>query len=81
MLTPIYFDMRDIYYHMFGQNIKMFNILCTKYMASSEAMTSSNHSFAYSYRLVKKCFLKIYESSKCLKGEVSPNNNISRNVS
>ena len=28
-------------------------------------MTSSPHSFAYSYRLVKKCFLKIRETSKC----------------
>ena len=34
-------------------------------MASSEVMTSSTHSFAYSYRLVKKCFLKICETSKC----------------
>ena len=40
-------------------------MLCTKYMASSEAMTSSTHSFAYSYGLVKKCFLKICETSKC----------------
>ena len=28
-------------------------------------MTSSTRSFAYSYRLVKKCFLKICETSKC----------------
>ena len=34
-------------------------------MENCEAMTSSPHSFAYSYRLVKKCFLKIYEASKC----------------
>ena len=34
-------------------------------MASSEAMTSSTCSFAYSYRLVKKCFVKICETSKC----------------
>ena len=34
-------------------------------MASSEAMTSSTRSFAYSYRLVKKCFVKIFETSKC----------------
>ena len=34
-------------------------------MASSEVMTSSTHSFAYSYRLVKKCFVKICETSKC----------------
>ena len=53
------------YYHKFGQNIKIFKILCTKYMESSEGMTSSTRSFAYSYRLVKKCFLKICETSKC----------------
>ena len=34
-------------------------------MASSEVMTSSTHSFAYSYRLVKKCFVKICQTSKC----------------
>ena len=34
-------------------------------MESSEGMTSSTRSFAYSYRLVKKCFLKICETSKC----------------
>ena len=34
-------------------------------MENCEAMTSSTHSFAYSYRLVKKCFLKICETSKC----------------
>ena len=28
-------------------------------------MTSSPHSFAYSYRLVKKCFLKICKTSMC----------------
>ena len=48
-----------------GRRKKSIQILCTKYMASSEAMTSSTHSFAYSYRLVKKCFLKICETSKC----------------
>ena len=54
-----------IQYHKFGQNIEFFKNLCTKYMANSEAMTSSTHSFAYSYRLVKKCFVKICETSKC----------------
>ena len=53
------------YFYKFGQNIKIFTILCTKYMAGSEVMTSSTHSFAYSYRLVKKCFVKICETSKC----------------
>ena len=52
-------------YQKFGQKIKIFKILCTKYMASSEAMTSSTHSFAYSYGLVKKCFLNICETWKC----------------
>ena len=52
-------------YQKFGQKIKIFKILCTKYMASSEVMTSSTHSFAYSYGLVKKCFLKICETWKC----------------
>ena len=33
-------------------------------MENCEAMTSSPHSFAYSYRLVKKCFVKICETSK-----------------
>ena len=34
-------------------------------MASSEVITSSTHSFTNSYRLVKKCFVKICETSKC----------------
>ena len=34
-------------------------------MEICEVMTSSTHSFAYSYRLVKKCFVKISETSKC----------------
>ena len=41
------------------------SFLCTKLMKNCEVMTSSTHSFAYSYRLVKKCFLKICETSKC----------------
>ena len=40
------------------------SFLCTKWMENCEAMTSTR-SFAYSYRLVKKCFLKICETSKC----------------
>ena len=57
----------ETYYHKFGQNIEFFKNLCTNYMANSEAMTSSTRSFAYiySYRLVKKCFVKICETSKC----------------
>ena len=34
-------------------------------MENCEVMTSSTHSFAYSYRLVKKCFVKICKTSKC----------------
>ena len=34
-------------------------------MENCEAMTSSTHSFAYSYGLVKTCFLKICKTSKC----------------
>ena len=44
--------------------MKFLKFLCTKWMENIE-MTSSPHSFAYSYRLVKKCFLKICEISKC----------------
>ena len=59
MLPPIYPDTWGICYHKFGQNIKIFKIVCTKYMASSEAMTSSTYSFANSYRYFQKCFVKI----------------------
>ena len=53
-------------YHKFGQNIRIFKIVCTKYMAGSEAMTSSTHSFvSYSYWCFQKCFVKICETSKC----------------
>ena len=34
-------------------------------MASSEAMTSSTHSLAYSYRCFQMCFVKTCETSKC----------------
>ena len=33
-------------------------------MEYCEAMTSSTHSSAYSYRLFKKCFVERYENSK-----------------
>ena len=45
--------------------MKFLSFLCTKWMENCEVMTSSTHSFAYSYRLVKKCFLKICETAKC----------------
>ena len=48
-----------------GKILKFSKFYVQKYMASSEVMTSSTHSFAYSYRLVKKCFVKICETSKC----------------
>ena len=31
-------------------------------MENCEAMRSSTHSFAYSYRLFKKCFVENYEN-------------------
>ena len=40
------------------------NFICTKYMENCEAMTSSTHSFAFSYRLFKKFFIANYENSK-----------------
>ena len=45
MLTTIYFDMMDPYYHKFGQNMKIFKILCIKYMKSNVVMRSSTDSF------------------------------------
>ena len=45
--------------------MKFLSFLCTKWMGNCEAMTSSTRSFAYSYQLVKKCFLKICKTSKC----------------
>ena len=44
--------------------MKFLSFLYTKWMETCEAMTSSTHSFAYSYGLVKKCFLQICETSK-----------------
>ena len=40
------------------------NFQNTKYMENCEAMTSSTHSFAYSHRLFKKCFVENYENWK-----------------
>ena len=45
--------------------MKFLSFLCTKWMENCEALISSTHSFAYSYPLVKHCFLKIWETSKC----------------
>ena len=43
--------------HVWAKKKKIiFKIVCTKYMGNCEAMRSSTHSFAYSYRLFKKCF-------------------------
>ena len=51
MLTPIQLDWGTLSQVLL--NFSKFYV--QKYMASSEAMTSSTRSFAYSYRLVKKC--------------------------
>ena len=45
--------------------MKIFKTLCMICMANCEAMTSPTHSFEYSLGLVKKCFPKICEISKC----------------
>ena len=50
--------------HSHSWNMKFVSFLCTKWMENCEAMTST-HSFAYSYRLVKKCSLNICETSQC----------------
>lgn len=46
------------------QKNQQFSTICTKHLESCEAMTSSTHSFAYSYQCFKKCFVKISETSK-----------------
>ena len=57
-------ELRQVW-HTHSWNMKFLSFLCIKWMENCEAMTSSTHSFAYSYRLVKKCFLKNCETSKC----------------
>ena len=57
IFTPIYFDMGMCFY-LFEQRIQNVKILYTKYMAKSEAMTSSTYSLTYSHRLFKRCFVK-----------------------
>ena len=52
-------------YQKFGQKLKFSKFYVQNIWQVSEAMTSSTHSFAYSYGLVKKCFLKICETWKC----------------
>ena len=44
-------------------------LLWTKYN-HGKLMTSSTHSFAYSYRLFKKCFDENYRNSKCHRGHI-----------
>ena len=46
--------------HVWAKKKKKFKI----YGGKSEAMTSSTHSFAYSYSLFKKCFIDNYENSQ-----------------
>ena len=41
-----------------NNNNKSIDILYTNYMRKGETMTSSTHSFEYSYRLFKKCFVE-----------------------
>ena len=60
--SDVYFDMGTCLY-LFEQQNKKFEILHTKYVDKSEEMTSSTHSFAYSYRLFKKRFVENYETS------------------
>ena len=62
MLTPLHLGMRDT---SFGKIYHNFQNFTYKYMASSEAMTSSTHSFAHSYRHFHKCCVKISKTSKC----------------
>ena len=53
---------RMIWGHAFtclSKNMKIFQILYTKYMENGEAMKSSTHSFAYSYRLLRNVLLEI----------------------
>ena len=40
------------------------NSIYKESMENCEVMTSSTHSFAYSYRLLKKCFVENYRNSK-----------------
>ena len=49
---------------MFEQSLTVFKILCTKYIEKSETMTSSTHSFSYSYQLFNKCLVKTCETSQ-----------------
>ena len=52
----------DMLLHVWAKN-ENFKILYTKYVEKSEAIMTSTHSFAYSDRLFKKCFVEIYETS------------------
>ena len=65
MLTPILSWYEGHNFTSLGKILKCSKLYCTKHMESSEGRTSSTHSFAYSYRLVKKCFMKFCEISKC----------------
>ena len=59
MFALKYFDMETRFYMSEQKKETIFKILCTKYMENCEAMRSSTQSFAYSYRLFKKCFVEI----------------------
>ena len=64
MFAWIYFDIGTCFYMFEPKKIKIFKIVYTKYMENCEAMTSWPYSFAYLYRLFKKCFVENYENSK-----------------
>ena len=55
--TPIYFDMGTCFW-MFEQKKKISSKYLIQNMEICEVMTSSTHSFAYSFRLFKKCLMK-----------------------
>ena len=47
-------------FDMFDQNLTVLKFYIQNTIERGEAMTSSTHSFAYSYRLFKKCFVKLH---------------------
>ena len=56
-------DIRQVI-HSHSWNMGFSSFLWSTYMANCEAMTSSTHSFAYSYWLLKKCFDENYSNKK-----------------
>ena len=65
-VNNVYSDMfwyGDVLLHVWAKSLQ-FSKFCIQnnYMGKSEARTSSTHTFAYSYRLLKKCYVKICET-------------------